>query len=368
VKVLFLQRQPCIRALKYAVGLRSAEADLTLGFAYQGGTLDEWYGAGDDLFDAWWRLPPYGPDELAAVVEAFLPDVIHSHNLPDTLTAEALALGPGRPPVLHDVHDMQSLRHTPYEDGFDDPEDPLALERRALEGADALVVVSEEMREEIAAAYPAAPRHLVFPNYALARDLPRELPPAGRPPGRPLRLVYEGSLSTNGGHYDLREGFLAAASEGLEVHVHPNREVPAYRELADATPELVVHERLAPDALMAVLPRYDMGWAVFNAALNRRHLDTALPNKAFEYLGAGLPVLAGDHRALANLVRERGVGIAVDGLGGLRGRLEGLDVPALRARVAAIRGEITVESAIDGLLAVYEALAGARPSRALVRH
>ena len=56
MRVLCLQRQPCIRALKYAVGLRSALPDLTLGFAYQGLTLTEWYGTGDELFDEWWHL------------------------------------------------------------------------------------------------------------------------------------------------------------------------------------------------------------------------------------------------------------------------------------------------------------------------
>ena len=49
-RVLFLQQQPCIRALKYAVGLRAAVPDVELGFSYRGGTLSEWYGAGDELF------------------------------------------------------------------------------------------------------------------------------------------------------------------------------------------------------------------------------------------------------------------------------------------------------------------------------
>ncbi len=44
MRVLFLQRQPCMRALKYAVGLRSAFPRMRLAFAYQGKTLSEWYG------------------------------------------------------------------------------------------------------------------------------------------------------------------------------------------------------------------------------------------------------------------------------------------------------------------------------------
>ena len=110
MRVLFLQQQPCVRAMKYAVGLAG---QVELGFAYRGRTLSELYGAGDELFEAWY---PLGDDPAAAlpeIVEAFAPDVIHSHNLPDELTV--LALDSTDVPVIHDVHDMQSLRRTPYE-------------------------------------------------------------------------------------------------------------------------------------------------------------------------------------------------------------------------------------------------------------
>ena len=36
MRVLFLHQQPCMRSLKYAVGFRSADAPLELGFAYRG--------------------------------------------------------------------------------------------------------------------------------------------------------------------------------------------------------------------------------------------------------------------------------------------------------------------------------------------
>ena len=62
MRVLFLQQQPCVRALKYAVGLAGC---VELGFAYRGRTLSELYGAGDELFEAWY---PLGEDPEAAVL------------------------------------------------------------------------------------------------------------------------------------------------------------------------------------------------------------------------------------------------------------------------------------------------------------
>ena len=56
MRVLFLQQQPCMRALKYAAGLAQRAPEIELGFAYRGLTLSELYGAGDELFAGWWPL------------------------------------------------------------------------------------------------------------------------------------------------------------------------------------------------------------------------------------------------------------------------------------------------------------------------
>ena len=153
MRVLFLQQQPCIRALKYAVALRSAFRGIQLGFAYQGKTLSGWYGSGDELFECWWNLGSEPLKGLRQVGEEFLPDVIHSHNLPDSLTVIALELFASRVPVIHDVHDLQSLRRTPYEHGFPEPLEALALEQLAVQRCSALVTVSDELLEEIRRRY-----------------------------------------------------------------------------------------------------------------------------------------------------------------------------------------------------------------------
>jgi len=355
MRVLFLQRQPCIRTLKYATGLRAARPALRLGFACQGATLTGWYGAGDELFDAWWNLGPDPTDRLSQVLEEFRPDLIHSHNLPDGLTVAALGL-PGAPPVIHDSHDLQCLRQTPYEDGFAEPAEPLALERRAIEGSAALVTVSQEMLDEVSARY-RVPRHsCVFANYATEQDLPAVLPPPARRSSGQPRVVYQGTLSTNGSHYDLRDLFAAIVAQGASLDIYPGRPSPAYQELAGATPGMRCHEPLEPAKLLGELASYDFGWVGFNATLNGPHLDTVLPNKLFEYLGCGLPVLTLRHRALERFVAEHGVGLVLDSVGDLGHRLAQLDVPALRARVAGIRTRFTMGDNIGTILDLYDAV------------
>lgn len=356
MRVLFLQRQPCIRALKEAAGLAGALPGVHLGFACQGATLDEWYGAGDELFERWWRLGADPTAELGRVVAEFAPDVVHCHNLPDRLTVVAVELCAGAVPVVHDCHDLQSVRRTPYEDGFPEPADPLALEKQAVEGCDALVVVSEEMLEEIAARHRPPERVAVFPNYALRRDLPTVLPaPASH--GGPPRIVYQGTLSTNGGHYDLRETFAAVVAGGATLDVFPGRPAPEYEALAAAHPGMRCHTTLPPRRLLERLPTYDFGWAGFNASLNGAHLDTALPNKLFEYLGCGLPVLTLGHRAMARFLAEEGLGASLTSLDALADQLAALDLAGLRRRVAAARSRLTVEANVGRLVDLYAALA-----------
>src|SRR5439155_18806112 len=121
------------------------------------------------------------------------------------------------------------------------------------------------------------------------------------------------------------------------LHAPPPRPAPDYGALARPWPGLVPHAPLPPAALLATLPRYDLGWAGFNATLNGAHIDTALPNKAFEYLGSGLPLATLRHGALMRLIEEEGVGISVERPADLPGRLAETDLASLRRAVLADR-------------------------------
>jgi glycosyltransferase involved in cell wall biosynthesis len=361
-RILFLQRQPCIKTLKYAVGLRQAIPDLVLGFAYQGRTLSDLYGSGDELFDGWFRLPVEPHQRLAEVVAEFRPELIHNHNLPDVLTVASQEVAGGRARIIHDVHDFQSLRQTPYEDGFPDPPDLVAAERAAVEDSDALITVSDRLMEEIQARYSVPPINTVFPNYALARDLPSlaNLPEPMRKGERPLRVVYQGTLSTAHGHYDLREIFAAIAATGAELHIFPGRgPMPEYLELADQLPTMTLHQTLPATKLLATLPQFDVGWAGFNDRLNDAHLATVLPNKGFEYVGCGLPILTFEHAALAKWVRQEGVGVVVSSVAELPRVLTETDFEPLARRAREIRPQVTIEGAVRTVVdEVYAKLLG----------
>ena len=208
--------------------------------------------------------------------------------------------------MIHDVHDMQSLRRTPYEDGFDDPEDPDALERAAVEGCAGLIAVSVGDARRARGALRRSPA---------ADAAVRQLRPGARPvpeARRPRASTGRCGSSTRGACRPTAATTTCASTSraigraGLALDVFPNRDAPAYRELAGphARDAADGHPRAGRPAARAPGLRRRLGG--LQPGLNAAHLDTALPNKAFEYLASGLPVAAGPHARAAAAGGGRG--------------------------------------------------------------
>ncbi|OGO40842.1 MAG: hypothetical protein A2Z04_07415 [Chloroflexi bacterium RBG_16_57_9] len=359
--ILFVQPQPCIRALKYAEGLQRAQAGIRLSFAYVGKTLTELYGQGDECFASWFPLGHDPASELRNIVATHDVDLIHSHNAPDTLTNLCIDLFGGKIPIVHDIHDLMSARETAYEDGLKrvhDQDNWRVEERRAIEQSDAVIAVSGEIFNNVRRQNIRLPgvAH-VFPNYVPERFIPKTLPePNSSPANRPIRIVYEGFLSSTGSHYDLRAIFRSLAAEGIEVHIYPSRDNQDYQKLADAVPNVIYHRHLPPKKLFQEITQYDFGWAGFNESRNLAHLDTVLPNKLFEYIVCGLPVISFPHAALKRFLETHQVGLVIDRITGLNERLRIQDIAVMRENVRNNRWHFTVETHIGYVLGIYRQL------------
>jgi len=359
--ILFVQPQPCIRALKYAEGLCKNHSDIRLSFAYSGKTLTELYGHGDECFEAWFPLGDDPETELRKIVDIHDINLIHSHNAPDTLTNLCLDLFSGEIPIVHDIHDLMSARNTAYEDGLNRADEAinwLKEERRAIEHSDAVIAVSDVILTLARwQGYRLSEITQVYANYIPERFIPKRLPQLDRnSDNRPIRVIYEGFISNNNSHYDLRNIFQLLAAEGIEVHIYPSRDNVDYRVLADTTSNIVYHPSLAPERLFEEITQYDFGWAGFNDTLNRVHLDTVLPNKLFEYIACGLPVIGFKHKSLQNFLEKHRLGFVVDAVSGLTDRLRSPEMIAVRENVRARRWDFTVEANIGKIVDVYRQL------------
>lgn len=105
-----------------------------------------------------------------------------------------------------------------------------------------------------------------------------------------------------------------------------------------------------------MLTRYDYGWAGLNSEVNKKHLEVALPNKIFEYIICGLPVLAFPHRTIMRFIQENGVGLIGENVDELAKRVADFSPSQLRLNVKRQGRSLIIEERIPALAAFYQQL------------
>lgn len=255
---------------------------------------------------------------LARAVERTRPDLLHAHD------ADALqVIGPlgrrRRIPVIYDSHELwlgRSARgHSPlyhrlaqaYYRG---------IERRYVPTAAAVIVANPPAAPELERRYGIS-GVIAVPNYPAeaaavpSRDL-RELP-GGRaiPDGVPL-VLYVGAMSPERGIEELVDAMVDVPDAhlvllgggGLEAAIRARimqRGIVARSHLVGmvASEEVVPFAASARVGILSTMP----------TNLNNR---LALPNKLFQYMAAGIPVVASDYPQIREVVEAASCGLLVD--------------------------------------------------------
>ena len=114
------------------------------------------------------------------------------------------------------------------------------------------------------------------------------------------------------------------------------------------------HGSLPPPHLMDEITQYDFGWSGFNVQKNRDHVDTVLPNKTFEYISAGLPVISFPHKTQKRFIEEYGVGLVIDDLSDLAEKLKTSDIVDIKKRVREKRYSFAIEKQIGKIYQFYK--------------
>jgi glycosyltransferase involved in cell wall biosynthesis len=303
---------------------------------------------------------------LARRAAAARPEVIHAHDaamlLPGLLAARRCGAR-----LVYDSHELAT--GVPYRGGAW-PAVVATAERLGAPRADATITVSTGIAARLSERYRLRAEPVVV------RNLP-DLPPPGAAPAPDLRrvlgigdaplIVHQGAATPGRGCETLLDAMtlLPEAHLLLLGAAGPHAEnligSAAARGLAPRTHLLAP---VAPEALLSHTAQADVGVSLLEDSCENHRL--ALPNKLFEYLAAGLPVVVSDLPEAARLVRERGVGwCAAPGdpasvAATLRTALARRGDEALRDRLGRAAAELSWQREKQRLLAVYEDLAAGR--------
>ncbi len=305
---------------------------------------------------------------------ALRPDVVHAHDAAMLLPGLLVARRTGAL-LVYDSHELATS--VPYRERFW-AWFVAALERLAVPRADAVVTVSDGIAERLRERYHLTSSPTVLRNVsALSTD--------GAGSGGGLRtrlglgeqplLLHQGAAATGRGAEDL----VRAAALVLQAHLVflGDGEPACEARVGDLAAELGVSDRVH---LLASVPlerllehtrEADVGLSMLEDTCENHRL--ALPNKVFEYVAAGVPVVVNDLPELRRLVGEYGIGWVAEGAdpeplaATLRTALEQRDDPALAERLAVAGRELRWDVEQRRLIALYDELArGRTPTRRAV--
>jgi len=249
-------------------------------------------------------------------------DLFHCHNEPSWFVS-ALKEITDKPVVL-DVHDSYLARSTPEQatealDKGDHHVRVLVEERNNFQLADGLVFPGDSFRDVVCREFGLQQPALTMPSYVPERFYQYS--------GRDWHggLVYEGKVNTpdetkgssKGFEYcDYTDVMNEAHKLGMDFHIYSGRTDEKFRK--HYGDKAFLHKALEYDELLLSVGRHD--WGLVGNVKKTSEWDVAMPNKLFEYLSCGVPVVSMNAGASSKFLEETGLGITVSSVEELAAR------------------------------------------------
>lgn len=340
--VLFVQQILCARTEKIAAALRDIGVTTCAAFQLSPSKMN-------DAFCT--QVPIFSFASLIEYVNESEFDIVHSSNEDDTLTNLLLH---SNKKVVFDCHDLISEAYI-YNDYEKFP-----LEYIACTMSDGVMIFSEPAKEVLCEKYNLrADKVLAVENYPLESFKPAaKLRKLSKDDGQ-IHCVYEGGLFFEQNAFtakNFRDYFLRFCEAGIHIHFYSNANASDCEALAEEHPLMHYEGNIRGIDLITQMQKYDLGFCIYN--LTEGPMDSYLricsPNKLFEYLSAGLPVIT-NVKPFAKFATKNECGAYIDTDGDIKSQCEAALKNEISGNFISDKG-LTMNANINRILKFYKSI------------
>lgn len=274
-------------------------------------------------------------------------DIIHSSSEPEYVTALMCRL---QIPVVLDCHDLRSS-------SSEMSSEELMMEYLIHKESDGIIYPTYELRNEAVKKYGIdIGKTYVIENY-ISKDLitNERKKKISLTDGR-IHCVYEGGLAFDNRKDSYKyctDNWIRLAQEGIVIHFYSHERTEDCNDLAAKHDNIVYEGNCSSQELAVELSQYDVGLCLYNLeSPNSHYLECSSPNKLYEYLNAGLPVIVSDIKGMRDIVENNGFGARIDWSNKLYDQIE--SVAQIRIEKDALqKRKMVFEDKIPGLIEFY---------------
>lgn len=345
-KVLFVQKDTCIRTYKIACMLKNRGITVDLAFLNSGPDANF-----KNMQLPWDRIIPINNIlEFVDYVNKEDYDLVHQSNEPDILTNLLLH---SNKKVVHDTHDLMSLRADITLDG-------IMCEFIANKYSAGNIYTTTELKDYAANKFDILNKKIfVLENMILENVKPKKyLDKLSKSDGE-IHCVYEGGVHTDttSTRYYI-DKFLKLAENKVHIHFYSgNVSIDMYKELAANNYYIHYEGNKSLELLIEDMTKYDVGLLDFNITeRNYKHLKSASPNKLYEYLLSGLPVATAKFPAYETFLAKYPVGKVLDWQKNIADQMKDIANISIPEEFL-VKNKLTMDSNAESLVEFYENVA-----------
>ena len=257
-----------------------------------------------------------------------LVDLYHIHNEPDWpvwVTRKHTDK-----PIIYDIHDMRSVRGDIEEN-----------EEKALAACNAVSVVSRGYQEKVL-------KRRQVPIREVLSCVPKGLFPTEKPKIFRGGIVYEGGLGS--GEFPCRnwaETFAKIQEMGIQVWAYPGNPGASHEYQ-----KILIQPTKPYNVMIRELSMYEFG--LVGSPSPDAMFDGALPNKLFEYIAAGIPIVNMNAPDIEKFLLATGLGVTVASVEEIPDAMQHMRDNNFRRRVWENRWYWTMETQAPKVQWLYE--------------